>query len=223
VPPAQAQRFLRRAFARWGRPGAVRVDNGTPWGAPGGLPTGLALWLAGVGVRVAHIPPRRPQDNGVVERSQGTGKRWAEPSRCGSAAELQRRCDEADERQRERYPYRDGRSRAEVFPGLRHSGRAYSAAWEQGHWSLAMAEALLSEALVERQVDSVGCISLYSRNVYVGRSWAGAEVWVRYDPQGHRWMVSDSEGRLLQHQAAPEICRERIRGLTATDSRSKRK
>lgn len=80
------------------------MDSGTPWGASGGLPTGLALWLAGLGVRVAHSAPRRPQDNGVVERSQGTQKRWAEPSRCGSAAELQGRCDEADRRQRERSP-----------------------------------------------------------------------------------------------------------------------
>jgi hypothetical protein len=53
VPVGQSQRFLRRAFARWGRPEQVRVDNGTPWGARGELPTGLVLWLAGLGVRAA--------------------------------------------------------------------------------------------------------------------------------------------------------------------------
>jgi transposase InsO family protein len=95
---------LRQAFARWGRPRRLRVDNGTPWGATDGLPTGLVLWLAGLGVGVDHNPACRPQDNGVVERSQGTGKNWAEPGQCDSAAQLQRGLDEADARQRERYP-----------------------------------------------------------------------------------------------------------------------
>jgi len=223
VLPAQSQDFLRQAFTRWGRPEQLRLDNGTPWGASGGLPTGLVLWLAGLGVRVVHNPPRRPQDNGVIERSQGTGKRWAEPGQCASAAELQQRLAEADRRQRERYPYRDSQSRSQVFPGLRHSGRPYRAAWERRHWSLQQAEALLSEVVVARQVDALGRVSLYSRNVYVGKSWTGTTVYVRYDPEGKRWMFSDKDDRLLQHQAAPEICRERILDLTATDGRSKRR
>src|SRR5262249_61936331 len=130
--------------------------------------------------------------------------------------------DEAAARQRERCPYRGGRGRLAVFPGLRHSGRRYSAAWEQRHWDLGLAEALLSAAVVARQVDAAGYVSLYSRNVYVGRSWARQEVYVRYDPQGQRWMFSDRENRLLQHQGAPEISRARICDLTATDARSKR-
>jgi hypothetical protein len=201
----------------------LRVDNGTPWGATDGLPTALVLWLAGLGVAVAHNRAGRPQENGVVERSQGTGKNWAEPGQCERPEELQRRVDEADARQRESYPYRQGKSRMEVFPGLRHSGRFYSAAWERRHWSLASAEGLLAEVVVERQVDKSGCVSLYSRNRYVGKTWAGRSVWVRYDPQGHRWMFSDSDNRLLAHQQAPELSRERIVNLTATDGRSKRK
>src|SRR5262249_53568051 len=78
VPAAATQGFLRRQFAHWGRPEALRVDNGSPWGSRGDLPTDLVLWLAGLAVAVRANPPRRPQDNGVVERSQGTGKRWAE-------------------------------------------------------------------------------------------------------------------------------------------------
>jgi hypothetical protein len=95
VPAADVQAALRRAFARWGRPQALRVDNGTPWGATGGLPTERALWLLGLGVRVLCNPPRRPQRNGVVERSQGVGQRWGEPHSCASAAaaELQARLD----------------------------------------------------------------------------------------------------------------------------------
>jgi transposase InsO family protein len=72
VPPADVRDQLRLAFARWGLPGRLRVDNGAPWGSKGDWPTELALWLIGLGVGVTWNTPRRPQENGVVERSQGT-------------------------------------------------------------------------------------------------------------------------------------------------------
>jgi hypothetical protein len=222
VPVCETQAFLRQAFGRYGRPRTVRVDNGTPWGGSD-LPTGLALWLAGLAVAVHLNPPRTPQHNGVIEHSQGTEKRWGEPGRCGSVAELQRRLDEADERQRERFPHRGEQSRSQVYAGLGHSGREYSPAWEEASWSLAQAEDLLAGYVVPRQVDQSGSVSLYSRNLYVGRPWRGQTVWVRYDPQDHTWMFSDAEDRLLQRKAAAEITRERICGLTATDGRTKRK
>src|SRR5205823_7991421 len=65
------QAEFRRAFARWGLPQRIRVDNGVPWGSDDGGPTELACWLVGLGVGVVWNPPRRPQANGVVERSQG--------------------------------------------------------------------------------------------------------------------------------------------------------
>ena len=120
MPAAETQRCLREAFARRGMPAQIRVDNGSPWGSAGDLPTALALWLIGLGIGVIWNPARRPQDNGVVERSQGTGKRWAEPPTCADAAELQRRIDDLDGIQREEYPSIGGMSRLEAFPGLRH-------------------------------------------------------------------------------------------------------
>lgn len=132
VAVGQVQAALRRTFQRWGRPQQFRVDNGSPWGSAGDLPTDLALWLVGLGIAVQANPPRRPQDNGVVERSQGTGKRWAEPRTCATAEELQGRLREMDVIQREEYPSLDGRTRLEVYPRLKHSGRAYSRDWDAG-------------------------------------------------------------------------------------------
>src|SRR5947209_19752233 len=113
VDPRATQTALRKALARWGLPERLRVDNGAPWGSRGDLPTDLVCWLAGLGVAVTDNPPRRPQANGVVERFQGVGKMWAEPSSCDSPAELQRRLDVVDRWQRERYPSAKGRSRME--------------------------------------------------------------------------------------------------------------
>src|SRR5205085_9474969 len=134
VPPTQVQDRLRQIFVRWGMPASVRVDNGGPWGSAGDLPPDLALWLLGLGLDVHWNDPHAPQQNGVVERSQGTGKRWAEPEQCATAAELQQRLQEMDVIQREAYPSIAGQSRAAAFPGLAHSGRRYSAARERRHW-----------------------------------------------------------------------------------------
>src|ERR671934_175688 len=76
LPRRTVQPLLRQAFGRWGLPGGLRVDNGKPWGSWSDLPTALALWLLGLGIELHWNPPRQPQRNGVVERSQGTGKRW---------------------------------------------------------------------------------------------------------------------------------------------------
>src|SRR4051794_34359624 len=147
------QKALRRAFARWGLPGRLRVDNGTPWGATGGLPTALALWLIGLGVEMIWNPPRRPRRNGVVERFQDVGQDWAEPATCASAAELQARLDAADRIQRDEYPALGGRSRRAAYPGLAHSGRPYRRRHEARQWDLARVLRWLSGHAVPRRVD----------------------------------------------------------------------
>jgi hypothetical protein len=205
---------LRRQFRRWGLPQTLRVDNGTPWGNnKHDLPPALALWLIGLGVRVHWNDPCRPQQNGKVERSQGTGKRWAEPQRCRDAAELQRRLREADQIQRESYPAVGGRSRLAVFPGLRHSGRTYARRAEPRDWDLRRVLDHLAGYVLARQVSSSGHVSLYHHGYYVGQACAGQAVYVQLDPDECAWVVADAEGRQLRRHAAREVTREAIVGL----------
>lgn len=82
------QQALRRPFGRWGLPGCLRVDNGSPWGSRNALPTLFALWVVGLGVRWHWNDPHCPQQNPKGERSQGTSQRWVEPGTCRSPAEL---------------------------------------------------------------------------------------------------------------------------------------
>jgi hypothetical protein len=170
--------------------------------------------VVGVGVRWHWNDPCCPQQNPKVERSQGTGKRWAEPGQCRSVAELQTRLDEADRLQREEYPTPGGGSRLELFPQLRHSGRPYSAAWEERTWSLRLVEEHLAEYVAVRRVGAGGNVGVYDRARYVGRQYAGRFVQVQYDPQAHGWLISDDEGRELRRQEAPEISREWIVKMT---------
>jgi hypothetical protein len=207
VPPGLVQAELRRCFVRWGLPAAVQFDNGDPWGSCGDLPTPLAAWLIGSGLRVIWIPPRTPQDNGVVERGQGVAKAWAEPQRCRSVEELQRRLDEEDRVQRELYPHAGCGSRLAAYPGLEHSGRRYGAAWERANWSWGAVLSHLAGVPVVRRVDRSGKIGLYHGKVYVGAVNRGKEVVVQFDAEEAEWVVSDRGG--------VELCR---RPLTQFDA-----
>jgi len=160
VEPTAVQEALRQVFSRWGRPERFRVDNGTPWGSPGDWPTDLALWLIGLGVGMIWNPPRRPQENGVIERSQGTGKRWGEPHTCGDPDELQQRLDAMDRIQRAVYPSLQGRSRLQAFPQLQQPLRTYSKAWEKRAWDLELVLAHLADYSVSRRVDRKGHVTV---------------------------------------------------------------
>jgi hypothetical protein len=207
------QRHLRACFAAWGLPGALRVDNGTPWGSWSDLPPPLALWLIGLGREVIWNPPRRPQRNGVVENSQGVGQRWAEPERCHSAAELQARLDEEDGVQREEYPHELGRPRLQVYPGLAHSGRRYSAAWEARHWSWARVLEHLGGYVVPRRVDGSGKIGLYGGKLYVGQVHARTWVAVQFDAAAQQWVVSGAAGAEVCRRPLDQFGPEALRDL----------
>lgn len=213
------RRELRRVFERWGRPRRIRVDNGKPWGSSGDLPPPLALWLIGLGIEVIWNTPRHPWENGVVERSQGTAKRWAEPRACRDPAELQARLDADDQRQRERYPVVRGLSRWELFPGLAHSGRPYREAEEGDVWSLRRTRDHLASLAAPRRVDSQGKISVYNKNLYVGSRLANQRVWVQFDPELGEWLITNDAGQQLRTRPAPEISEESLRDPCLTERR----
>jgi hypothetical protein len=210
---------LRLAWVRWGLPGRFRVDNGWPWGSRGEFPTDLSLWLIGLGVGMHWNNPRRPQENGVVERSQGTSARWCEPWTCRTPAELQARLERMDRMYREVYPYQNRRSRLEFFPGLVHSGRFYDPALETARWEWSRVAEHLTTIVPVRRVDPTGRVSLYNRRHYVGRLHQGKDVSVLYDPEFNEWVFADRQGRQLSRRSADQLSRERVMNLDVTNRR----
>jgi hypothetical protein len=219
VAATAVQDELRTIFARWGLPAAVRVDNGGPWGSVGDWPPDLALWLLGLGLDVYWNDPHAPEQNGIVERSQGTGKRWAEPGQCATPEELQQRLQEMDAIQRETYPSIDGQSRASAFPGLAHSGRPYRRSWERTHWDHGRVLRHLAEYAAPRRVDKNGDVSLYHRPHYVGSKHRGKVVYVMVDPRRVEWVFADAHGQQLRAQPADELQAARIQSLTVSNRR----
>jgi hypothetical protein len=213
VPPEATQAELRKAFTHWGRPQRLRVDNGAPWGSSGDLPTDLELWLKGVAVGLECNPPRSPQDNGIVERSQGTAKQWGEPGQCDTPDDFQKRLDIMDRIQREEYPSLGGRSRLEAHPGLADSGRPYTPEWEETAWDFEAAMAHLAGYAARRLVSRSGKISVYNKNYHVSIIHSNRHVYLTFDPETIEWVVSDDEGRQLCRKRAAVITRENILAL----------
>jgi hypothetical protein len=205
------QECLRQVFGQWGLPQQLSLDNGLPWGARSDLPSALALWLAGLGLRLKFLPVGQKQLNGVVERSQGTGQRWCEPGSCQSAAELQERLDEMDLIQRQEYPSFPGGARVTVFPQLLQVCRPYSRAWEEEHWQLSRARQYLSGYTAVRQANKQGQVSVYDHRYSVGAKQRGQKVQVYYDPGEDHWVfVLEQTNQTLRRYKAWEITRERI-------------
>jgi transposase InsO family protein len=64
---------LSGLFARYGLPGRMLMDNGSPWGDDGDNPyTALTVWLLRLGIGVSHGRARHPQTQGKDERFHRT-------------------------------------------------------------------------------------------------------------------------------------------------------
>lgn len=86
------RRVLCRCFRRYGLPGVIRVDNGTPFSGEGprGL-TSLSVWWVRLGIRVEFTRPAKPQDNGAHEQMHGVLKReTAQPPAADLPAQARR-------------------------------------------------------------------------------------------------------------------------------------
>lgn len=125
ITGAAVQTQLRVWFARWGLPQALRVDNGDPWATQSDIPSALALWLVGLGVKVLLNRPRVSTDNGIVERGHGVLAHWVEAAQARHLSDLQARLDAAIAMQRDRYPACQGHSRHHTYPDLDRNPRLY--------------------------------------------------------------------------------------------------
>jgi putative transposase len=65
----------RRVFNRYGMPEGIVVDNGSPFGGEGLLGLSrLSSWWMSLGIKVYFIEPKKPYQNGHLERLHGTLK-----------------------------------------------------------------------------------------------------------------------------------------------------
>jgi putative transposase len=87
-----ARRALSRLFRRHGLPDCIRVDNGSPFGAPGTLGLSqLSVWWLRLGIQVEFIRRARPGDNAAHEQFHGCYQREVVAAGARDRRAMQRR------------------------------------------------------------------------------------------------------------------------------------
>lgn len=212
VPLAALRARLIETFERWGKPGALRVDNGAPFGDPTLSTTPvLALWCIAVDVDMIWNRPHHPEQNGRVEKMQDTTQRWAEAGSARDLGDLQEKLSEVLRLQRECYAVvrLNGKTRLEVFPNLATSRRPYAAS----DFQLQRVHAFLCKKLYTRKVSADGSIVHYRQIHFL--SWTLRRQWVqlRLKEDGSAWQVF-SDYKMIKELPATHLSEQNIQNLT---------
>lgn len=213
MPVELIRRKLEQIFERRNKPGALRVDNGEPFGAPtNDTPPPLALWLIAHDIDMIWNKPRCPQMNGVVEHMQDTSSRWAEILNCASYEELQQNLDRQAIIQREHFPVTrlKNQTRKHVFPDLDKSARL----WNPDNFCVQRVHAFLSTKTFNRKVSSSGQFNLCAKRFGGLSIVKEAFVQVKFNPSDLHWEVFHNYKCIKRFDAAAIFSEQRIKNLS---------
>lgn len=162
------KRELVTMFRQYGLPVQMLMDNGSPWGDPGGQPwTIVTSWLLRLGIRVSHIRPHHPQSQGKDERFHRTLK--AEVLRGRSHLDLLA-CQVAFDPWREVY----NRERPHESLGMKVPASRYRLSGRSYPEELPAIE--YGTELEVRRVQSTGLMRFKGYVVRIGKAFTGQPV-----------------------------------------------
>lgn len=202
VPLQRVQQELIGVFKTRGVPQWIKVDNGRPLGDPKReLIPPLALWLIGLGIKVIWNPPATPQDNAVVERSQGVMAKWTEFRSCRDSFELQLRLWKEAEFHNFHFPIRrkGHQRRIELFPSLGHTGKS----WNPADFELDRVLCFLAQAQWQRKTSASGQISFYGQRISIGIRYKHQMISIKLQPKENQWNIYDPQGKLIKSLPTP--------------------
>jgi transposase InsO family protein len=171
--------IFESAFAEFGRPQALRTDNGPPFGtvAAGGL-SRLALWWLNLGIRPERIAPGQPQQNGRHERLHRTLKAETTRPPARTLAEQQLAFD------RFRRVYNHERPHEAL--GLQPPATVYTASARS--YPIRLREPTYRRGLRVRTVRHDGTLLWHGKALYLAETLAGEHIALEELP-GQRWRV----------------------------------
>ncbi len=204
---------LEQVFCRWGCPKYLRVDNGEPLASNKPSTTSaLALCLMAYGIIVHTNRPGVPQQNGKVERQQGTSMRWAEVKRCTTLEEAQLKVQQAVIIQREQYPVSrlKGKTRLQVFPQLLEKQRP----WEQATFEVQRVYDYLAQKQYIRKVSSGGQICHFAHKMSIGKAYYGQAVCLKFNAFTLHWETYAANGDFIKSTPAHYLSADKIKNMT---------
>ncbi len=175
----EVRQEMETLFERYGVPGAMRSDNGTPFAGPGvgGLSRLSVDWVK-AGIRLERIDPGKPFQNGSHERMHATLQKETTRPAAATVAEQQERFDRYREDFNERRPHEAlGQEVPATF--YRRSEREYPKPLPKPWYA--------AEHAV-RQVRSDGSIKWGGRHIFVSMALAGEPVGIA-ETRGGPWVV----------------------------------
>lgn len=206
-------------FEKWGKPKAIRVDNGEPFGSPeSSTTTPLALWLIGFGIHVIWNKPACPQQNGKVERNQSTSRRWSEVMKCPDFETAQKQLDEAARIQRDDFPVSrlKNQTRKETFPEIYTIFRP----WDDSVFNPILVYQFLQTKKFVRKVSSNAQISHFGHKHNIGVAHKGQYVCLKLEvtivenaEPVVAWAVSDSNEKLIKTMPITYLSKQNLLDL----------
>lgn len=198
----EVQQELITIFKIRGKPDWIKVDNGWPFGDPQfRVVPPLALWLIGLEIKVIWNRPATPQDNAVVERSQGVMANWTEFAKCKDTLDLQFRLWKEADFHNLHFPIRrkGHKTRIELFPNLHHTTKT----WNPRDFKLNRVLVFLAKGQWERKVSAKGQIYIYGQRFSVGVQYKHQKVSIKLDPRKNQWNIFDAKGKRIKTQKSP--------------------
>ena len=206
---------LRLAFMHWGLPTTLQVDHESVFHdnkSRSPFPTRLHLWLLGIGVNLTFGRVRRPEDQGMTERSH---QLWANQVLHGQTfADWQTLYHALEQRRavlNEQLPCRslDDQPPLVAFPEARHSGRAYVPEHEAQIFKQQRIYDYLAQGRWFRTVANNGTISLGGHAYSVGSVLQRQVLELRFNPETTKLVVQNLSGQIVTQLD--------LIGLTASD------
>lgn len=213
MPTQEVRDQMVKVFQRWGKPKALRVDNGEPFGSPEPSTTSaLALWMMAHGIKVIHNKPRCPKQNAQVEKMQDTSSRWAEVSRCKTLPQVRARLQAAASVQREQYPVQrlENQTRAARYPEIATLYRI----WQHQDYQPSLAYQFLAGKIYTRKASSQGQITHMAHRINLGTTHKHLAVTLQLDADTLQWNIFHPNGQQIKTEPALYLQADRILNLS---------
>jgi hypothetical protein len=212
------QLALRHAFQHYGLPEQISLDHDSVFydnrsGSP--FPTGLHLWLIGLGLSVRFIHQSPPAEHARIERAHQCLTRQALTGQTfQDLAELQNWLDERLDFLNADYPCRTlrGQPPLKAFPQAYYSSRPYHLEQEKELLDMQRVYTYLAQGRWFRSTSSVGMFSLGSQRYNARTQWAEHTLEITFDPHTCEFICLPEKGSQPIRLAAQGLTKEMLMG-----------
>lgn len=221
----EIQSDLRVVFTEFGLPLGLQTDRERVYGRPAteAFPTLFTLWLEGLGINHHLIRPGQATDQPHVERGHRTWNDWLmQPEPTPDLMTYRTELAQA------RYMHNEvlssqagdcqGRMPYQAHPEVRVPIQPFTSEVELLLFDLSRVDRFLARFVWQHKVTKSGQVSIGESVYYVGNTYGGKQVTVRFDPKVRLFVFTHPQtGKVLKRCPAKKLDVPTITGLEPED------